>query len=360
MREFILTVIVLLAFGPTHSFAVGSEDSAAGNNSSSVYASELSALRPISRDREGITELAGRDGFKVYAGNPILSPGKPGEWDAGAIGSVTVAIVDGVYHMYYEAWGRPDSNPDDVDYATLQIGHAVSLDGVHWAKDPANPVVLKGAAGEWDAKGTWDPFVIYENGVFKLWYGGGIHPACDWGYAESNDGRSFVKRGQISHLHHVEDDHVVHDAEADRYYMYYWDRQHEPHGLFRAESRDEINFNFAHPIPLTINGDTEHAMNKFTHVVREKDKWFMLYADFVRPNCAESNTRLAVSDDGVHWRSVNRNLFEGHDSDVLRVGDSLYLAYFGPRGHFDQMDSDVRLAIYEGNLSNLLKDEQND
>ena len=266
---------------------------------------------------------------------------------------MTVALVEGVYHMYYEAWGRPEANVEGVNYSTLQIGHATSLDGVHWQKDPANPVLPNGATGEWDAKGTWDPFVIHEDGRFKLWYGGGIHPACNWGYAESSDGQRFEKRGCISQLNHVEDDHVVHDAEAGKYYMYYWDRQHEPQGLFRAESANETDFDFAHAVAISIAGDTEHEMNKFTHVIRDRGRWFMFYADFVRPGCDDSRTRLATSDDGIHWKSVNRDLFAGHDADILRVGKSLYLAYFGPRGHFDQLDSDVRLAIFRGELDDL-------
>lgn len=348
-----LVTLVAATFWPCSSDNSAAETQNAEKNRCAV---ELNELKTASLAAAAVESLAGSDGFQVYEQNPILSPGTPGEWDAGAIGSMTVAKVDGMYHMYYEAWGRPDSRKVGIDYTTLQIGHAVSLDGVNWRKDPANPVVRYGEDGEWDAKGTWDPFIMFEDGRFKLWYGGGIHPACDWGYAESSDGSDFTKRGQISQLNHVEDDHVVHDAAAGKYYMYYWDREHEPKGLFRAESTNETDFDFAHAMPITIEGDTEHPMNKFTHVVREGDKWLMLYADFVRPGCEESYTRLAISADGVHWKSVNRRLFAGHDADVLRIGDSLYLAYFGPRGHFDQLDSDVRLAIYRGKLSDLARE----
>ena len=36
---------------------------------------------------------------------PVISPGEKGSWDAGALGSMTVVKVGGVYQMYYEAWG---------------------------------------------------------------------------------------------------------------------------------------------------------------------------------------------------------------------------------------------------------------
>jgi len=323
-----------------------------------VYYNVLAELKDVSFDQGTVRQLGDDKHFKVYGGNPVLAPGEYGTWDAGAIGSMTVVLVEGVFHMYYEAWGENESNAEGIDYSTLQIGHAVSFDGIHWSKDPANPVLAKGPDGQWDAEGTWDPFVIHEDGIFKMWYGGGIHPHCDWGYAESCDGRHFKKHGQLSKLRHVEDDHVVHDPEAGRYYMYYWNRQHEPRGLFRVESKNETEFDFADAVPLAIEGDAEHEMYKFTHVVREGNKWFMLYADFVRPACAKSITRLAASDDGVHWKSVNRNLFAGHDADVVRVGNRLYIAYYGPRGHFDQLDSDVRVAIYAGQLAELICDAQ--
>lgn len=323
-----------------------------------MYHDVLTKLEDVSFDQQTIRQLGDEKYFKVYPGNPVLVPGENGTWDAGAIGSVSVVLVGSVFHMYYEAWSANQSNAEEVDYSTLQIGHALSFDGIHWSKDPANPVLTKGRDSQWDAEGTWDPFVIHADGIFKMWYGGGIHPRCDWGYAESRDGRFFIKHGQVSQLEHVEDDHVVHDTEAGRYYMYYWNRRHEPHGLFRAESKNETDFEFANAVPLTIEGDTDHEMYKFTHVVREGEKWFMLYSDFVRPACEESTTRLAASEDGVRWKSVNRNLFAGHDADVVRANDRLYMAYYGPRGHFDQMNSDVRVAIYAGKLAQLTADNQ--
>jgi hypothetical protein len=324
----------------------------AANDSGQVEA--LIELKTVSFDQETVRKLGSEKHFNVFAGNPVLAPGKHGEWDAGAIGSMTITLVDGVLHMYYEAWGASASGAAGVDYSLLQIGHAISLDGIHWRKDPANPVLPKGAATEWDAKGTWDPFILHENGVFKLWFGGGIDTKCDWGYADSHDGTHFAKRGQISHLGQLEDDHVVHRAAGEPYYMYYWDRQHEPYGLFRAESADETHFDFAQARPIHIDGEPADGMFKFTHVVVENGAWYMLYANFVRPTCADSTTRLAVSTDGLHWKSVNKNLFAGHDADILKLNDSLYLAYFGPQGHFDQKDSDVRVAILSGTLSDLI------
>lgn len=307
-------------------------------------------------DEEAVKGLAGRTEWKVYDGNPVVETGKQGEWDAGALGSMTVLKVDDVYQMYYEAWGvRSEKEWDAEEYESLQIGHALSRDGVHWVKDPASPVIPRGAEGEWDRTGTWDPYVIHEDGVFKMWYGGGGGgKPCDWAYAESEDGRRFVKKGRISRIGHVEDCHVVHDRAKGRYYMYYWDRRHEPHALFRAESPNETDFDFDNAKLIKIGGEEHEDMFKFTHVLRERPKWYMFYGDFVRPHCPDSTVRLAKSTDGLHWTSRNKNLVEGHDGEVLKVADDLYLMYYGPRNRFDAKDCDIRLAIYNGDLDDLV------
>ena len=144
-----------------------------------------------------------------------------------------------------------------------------SRDGVHWIKDPANPVLPKGEGTDWTTTVTGTDLFCNEGGTFKMWYGGGMDRHCDWGYTTSTDGVHFVKHGQLSHLGNVEDDHVVHDKSSGRYFMYYWDRKHEPMGLFCAQSPNETDFDFSHAQPLRIEGLQYPAMYKFTHVLQE-------------------------------------------------------------------------------------------
>jgi len=264
---------------------------------------------------------------------------------------MTVLRAEGCFHLYYEAWGVRENSA--MDYSTIQIGHATSDDGMHWTKDPANPVLPKGTGDDWDRDGTWDPFVLYEDGVYKMWYGGGMEGRCDWGYAVSADGVHFAKKGQISHLGGVEDDHVVHDAGSGRYFMYYWDRKHEPQGLFRAESPNETDFDFAHAKPIRIEGLDYPAMYKFTHVFHESGQWRMLFGEFVRPGCAGCWTGYATSSDGVHWQARNRRVLAGQDAEVLKAANGPYFIYYGPDGYFDQKNCDIRLAICSSPLAKL-------
>jgi hypothetical protein len=189
--------------------------------------------------------------------------------------------------------------------------------------------------------------------MFKMWHGGGMDSHCDWGYAVSKDGTRFEKKGRISNLGGVEDDHVVRDPKSGRYWMYYWDRQHEPAGLYRAESKNETEFDFAGAANIKIEGEAYPGMYKITHVFLDNGAWHMLYSNFVRPTCADSTVRLATSADGLHWQSVNRSLFEGQDGEILKVARDLYLIYYGPRNYFDAANCDIRVAIYNGKLAEL-------
>jgi len=80
-----------------------------------------------------------------------------GEWDAGALGSMTVLKVGSVFHIVLEAWEASEKKgvyrlPDASDR------HAVSPDSVQLGERPANPVLRKGTGKDWDKDGTWDPF----------------------------------------------------------------------------------------------------------------------------------------------------------------------------------------------------------
>jgi predicted GH43/DUF377 family glycosyl hydrolase len=304
--------------------------------------------------------------FTDYAKDPVvLAPGSKGEWDAGALGSMTLLKVDDVYHMYYEAWGALSHEGSTDDYISLQIGHATSADGIKWEKDPANPVIPYGAEGEWDQDGTWDPFVIYDDGIFKMWYGGGVGSHCDWGYATSSDGVHFEKKGQISFLGNLEDIHVVHNPGDGKYYLYYWDRAQAPwndvmdripplpSGLFVVTSEDEMNFDFENAERLKVEGQDWPV--KYSHVIREGNQWLMFYGEAVtRGN--PSSTGIATSSDLINWTKRVFPVVKGHDAEIFKMGEDSWYLYYAPDAYFDMPDCDIRLAVYQGELTDLFGD----
>jgi len=127
-----------------------------------------------------------------YENNPVLEKGGPGEWDIGYIEPSSVLFNGTDYFMFYNG---------GVNYDEGIIGAATSSDGINWIKDTVNnPVLVSGESGTWNEDYVLDPHVIYENSVYKMWYGsdGWYENLGAWtwklGYAESNDGKVWTKR----------------------------------------------------------------------------------------------------------------------------------------------------------------------
>ena len=299
-----------------------------------------------------LRKLAAKGRWVKYAGNPILKPGANGEWDSWTLATMNVLKVDKTCHMYYEA-GREGV----VDF---QIGHAVSADGIHWVKDPANPVIPVSERGQWADKETWDPFVLHEDGIFKMWYGGTtvLEGRRDFqiGYATSRDGTHFTKRGQISHYErgNVGDMHLVHDKQSGKYYMYYLDRNYRPSTLLRAESLNETGFDFDNAVRIEVEG--EENGYRCPHGCIDGSAWYMYYGFKYKERAA-----YATSADGLRWNVQNTAVIEGHDPEILRMADDLHLLFYCPMeynmGH--KPGCDIRVAVFEGSLNELALTEPN-
>ncbi len=108
----------------------------------------------------------------------MLEHGQPGSWDENELGPLSVLHLNSVYQMWYTGWDNNDN---------FRIGYATSPDGLTWTKDSANPVLAPGNAGEWDAIMVAIPVVLFNDNLFKMWYGGFDGAIFQTGYATSND-----------------------------------------------------------------------------------------------------------------------------------------------------------------------------
>ncbi len=84
-----------------------------------------------------------------YPGNPVFTP-NPGHWDGYSVDTPDVFYDQnkGVYHMWYKGW----NDPNGVGW----IGHATSPDGIHWERDPLNPLIFTAPT-----KSEWDSYEVY-------------------------------------------------------------------------------------------------------------------------------------------------------------------------------------------------------
>ncbi|MBI4548508.1 MAG: T9SS type A sorting domain-containing protein [Ignavibacteriae bacterium] len=137
-----------------------------------------------------VGEAISPDGIFWYTlrGNPRLTPGPSGSFDASGIRKISVVRDHDGYKMYYY------SPVNGVN----KIGMAYSPDGHSWTKHPGNPVLEPGSQGSWDDAGVWAPMVLYENNGYKMWYQGtdGTVPEIGFasvGYATSSDGIHWTK-----------------------------------------------------------------------------------------------------------------------------------------------------------------------
>jgi MYXO-CTERM domain-containing protein len=116
-----------------------------------------------------------------YAGNPVLTPGASGTWDADSVCEPNVVHVADNYFMYYSHCVGDGG-----------IGLATSTDGVSWTKYAGNPIITTGPGWE-SAQIDWGA-VYYDGAKFHIWYLG--HQGTggfSLGYASSTDGMTFTK-----------------------------------------------------------------------------------------------------------------------------------------------------------------------
>lgn len=110
---------------------------------------------------------------------PIVDIGPQGSFDCKLVCLPSVTKDTEGYKLYYHGF---DGN-------VFRVGLATSKDGISFEKFE-KPVLDIG--GKWDSKGCGYPFVMKEE-RYKMWYVGsdGLHYRI--GYAESKDGKNWVK-----------------------------------------------------------------------------------------------------------------------------------------------------------------------
>jgi predicted GH43/DUF377 family glycosyl hydrolase len=114
-------------------------------------------------------------------GGMVLDLGNPGDFDDKSVESPTVVkLADNSYEMWY----RGQTYADKFG----RIMRAVSRDGLEWTR---TGVVM--VPSEQDEGDKIDPMtVIYDNGVYKMWYGADIYGGCAC-YATSPDGIKWTR-----------------------------------------------------------------------------------------------------------------------------------------------------------------------
>jgi len=131
------------------------------------------------RDLHSIAYSESEDGVH-WTGPRIVLEVDPGiEWEKSDVNRPHVLKVGNTWYMWYTGQNR--------ERQRSAIGLATSRDGLHWERIEANPVLEP--TGGWEKNSIMCPHVLYESGKFRMWYSAGeMYEPDAIGYAESEDG----------------------------------------------------------------------------------------------------------------------------------------------------------------------------
>lgn len=129
------------------------------------------------------TSKSGVQWFKWPSGaapKPALDRGSSNH-----VNDPSVVRVGGTWQMYYT-----DAATGIAD--TIWLAQGKTLSKFTKVKKVLGP----GKAGSWESLKVGRPAVLYENGVYRLWYDGQDGKARHVGYATSTDGKTFTRHAQ--------------------------------------------------------------------------------------------------------------------------------------------------------------------
>jgi len=201
----------------------------------------------------------------------------------------------------------------DVSDQTFFITRAAF---VQFKPSPSNPILAPGPKGSWDENIRERGWVMYENGMYHLWYGGwqGEYTHSEarlvkLGYASSTDGINWTKYAgnPIYTETWIEDMTVLKDG--DTYYMYAEDENYADGNGATIDlytSTDRINWTRYGTVLAPDDGKGWEKGDVGTPTVwKEGGEWFMLYEGLV--DGIAGQVGLAASSDGRNWTRSTHN-----------------------------------------------------
>jgi predicted GH43/DUF377 family glycosyl hydrolase len=273
-----------------------------------------------------------------YSDNPILTSG-PEAWDSSGEHAPFVMKNGDSYKMWYEG---SDGN-------VRQLGYATSPDGINWTKFEGNPVLQAGPEG-YDQDVAGHGSVLYEDGLYKLWY----HAIGDQGiiiaYATSPDGIDWTKEGPVLLQEAgVWDENGLWGPSVlkveDAYWMWYSAGSPiYPASIGAATSPNGMDWTRVGSAPVITIPDNHLGDPSVIFDGGLFKMWFNNFSD--------GKIYYAESSDGIQWNGPSSALSPGlmfplegwHDGNSGEV-DPGACAAFGWSADPDDRDRDVQIRV---------------
>ena len=177
-----------------------------------------------------------------------------------------------------------------------------------WQPSP-QPVLRRGAPGEWDSSDALNPSVIRFHGQYLNLYSGYDGHTWHTGLAISDDGIQWRKQGRILSPSGWEGSYwaangsaVVHGAE-----ILYWYQAGDPVRIGLARSRDGIAWT-KHPEPvlgICPRGSFDERGVADPYAIRVGGRFYLFYLGTDRAR--RQRLGVARSSDGVRWEKLRSN-----------------------------------------------------
>jgi beta-1,2-mannobiose phosphorylase / 1,2-beta-oligomannan phosphorylase len=118
--------------------------------------------------------------WKLYVNNPVFTS-RPGSWDEGTVSAPMVVMFKDTLRMWFEG-----SSTYGFD-SSMHIGYAWSTDGINWTQSRDKPVLY----AQDEDQHLVLPKVIVDGDTLRMWFGGGnvlVPGQVNIRYAVSTDG----------------------------------------------------------------------------------------------------------------------------------------------------------------------------
>jgi predicted GH43/DUF377 family glycosyl hydrolase len=297
--------------------------------------------------------------------NPMLSLGAEGDFDSQNIMSPAIVKEGGRYFLFYA--GGPSGPKNKGDYVRYQLGLALSDDGVRWKKTGkpllplgehdnfhTTPALLREPAGD----------LQKQDGLWHMVYCG--NRADDVEHAISKDGLAWAKDPRNPIFKRAYAPSLL--AVGKEIWMYY---VHKPGGrrpweVHLARGRDWYSLKPVTSNPmLRLSQPWEKAHLFYPYVLREGKTWVMFYASYWTGHPEKKTATaigMATSKDGLAWTKSPDNPvltptpgspFDSRYTSaqsVMKDGDR-YRMYYGARIDMIHKYYAIGLATKQGKLA---------